>query len=206
MSENLKHSPEGLIEAFEHHLVYEVNMLRATNVCLSTPVEAFGRVVVNALIESFCVHARNLIDFFDQSSETPGKAQHNYLGAKHFTTGYVPWAEGIPSNDLISRLNKQISHLTYGRTAKDEEKIGDKQRSKLLEILEVELKQFRDCLKDPYAQRWPFNDGDESTLFLRNFQTGLPNVAVGSPEAASSSITTSATSTCTFVGHHKPNS
>lgn len=28
MTQSLKHSPDGLIEAFEHHLVYEVNMLR----------------------------------------------------------------------------------------------------------------------------------------------------------------------------------
>ena len=62
---NLKHSPEGLIEAFEHQLVYEVNMLRHARNFLRVP--AWSTELANAVIESFCVHARNLIEFFDQS-------------------------------------------------------------------------------------------------------------------------------------------
>jgi hypothetical protein len=54
MAMNLKHSPEGL-KAFEHHLVYEVNMLQHTFGFLNVP--AWNRELLNAIIESFCAHA-----------------------------------------------------------------------------------------------------------------------------------------------------
>src|SRR6516162_6299974 len=106
---NLKQSPEGLLEAFAHHLVYEVCMFRLTYLFLRLP--AWSGELANAIIESFCVHARNLIDFFSEESATPGQSD-NFMGAKHFCNGYAAWTEGGPSNDLRGRLNRQISHLT----------------------------------------------------------------------------------------------
>ena len=66
MATNLKHSPQGLMEAFEHHLVYEVNMLRHTFAFLH--VRAWSTELRNAIIETFCVHARNLVGFFDEEA------------------------------------------------------------------------------------------------------------------------------------------
>jgi len=74
VAKNLKHSPEGLIQAFEHHLVYEVNMLRNIYLLLLLPV--FRDSLANALIESFCVHARVLIEFFDEKSVGGPLSQH----------------------------------------------------------------------------------------------------------------------------------
>jgi hypothetical protein len=152
---NLKHTPEGLREAFAHHLVYEVNMFRLTYLLLQLPAWSGG--LANAIIESFCVHARNLIDFFSEKSATPGQS-NNYTGAKHFSDGYTAWTKGGPSHDLCGRLNRQISHITYDRTSKDQEKIGPKERAELVELIERELKIFSGCLRKPYKEDWPFGE------------------------------------------------
>ncbi len=166
---DLKHSKEGLMEAFDHQLVYEVDMFYRTYNFLDVPAWSPG--LANAIIESFCVHARNLIEFFDQESATPGQARSNYMGAKHFCDGYIPWTKGGPSNDLRGRLNRQISHLTYDRTSKEEEKIGRKERAKLVELIERELEVFGGCLRKPYVEKWPFakrgNPG--TTIWIGDF-------------------------------------
>jgi hypothetical protein len=111
-------------------------------------VRAWSRELANAIIESFCVHARNLIEFFDQKSATPGQARSDYIGAKHFCNGYIPWTKGGPSNDLRGRLNRQISHLTYDRT----------ERAELVRFIQRELEIFGRCLREPYKEKWPFED------------------------------------------------
>lgn len=155
MAPNLKYSPEGLMEAFEHHVVYEVNMLRHTFGFLH--VLAWSTELRNAIIKSFCVHARNLIGLFDENSATPGGS--NYVGARHLCRNdYEPWSEGRPSNDLVGRLNRQIAHLTYDRTSQDEEKIGAKEQLELMRLIDQELEIFGRHLREPYASRWPFRD------------------------------------------------
>jgi hypothetical protein len=139
------------MEAFEHHLVYEVNMLRSTFNFLHTP--AWSPELRNAIIEAFCIHARNLIKFFDDAG------QSNYVSAKHFCNNYKPWANGRPpSGDLRGRLNNQIAHLTYDRTARNEDKVGDNEQSELIALIEREIEIFRNSLKEPYKAKWPFNE------------------------------------------------
>ena len=155
MVENLKHSPEGLMEAFEHHLVYEVNMLRQAFDFLHVP--AWRPELRNMIIELFCVHARNLIGFFDENSATPGQSRSDYVGARHFCRNdYEPWRKGRPSNELSGRLNRQVSHLSYDRTSQNEGKIGPKDQLELVRLIEQELEIFGNCLREPYANRWPF--------------------------------------------------
>jgi hypothetical protein len=136
--------------------------------------------LANAIIESFCVHARNLIDFFSVDSATPPQASKNYVGAKHFCDGYAPWTKGGPNRELYGRLNAQISHLTYNRTSKDEEKIGPKEREELVELIERELEIFRGCLRRPYAEKWPFRTRSGSGTTLNTGE---------SPYGASSQVT-----------------
>ena len=52
-----------LIEIYNEHLPYEIDMLRSTYIHLTANPPPVG-VVKDALIESFCVHARSLLDFF----------------------------------------------------------------------------------------------------------------------------------------------
>lgn len=147
------------MEAFDHQLVYEVDMLRHTYNFLGKPIPS--RELANAIIESFCVHARNLIDFFSEPSDALSGPLKGHVAARHFCDGYTPWTEGGPGNDLKARLNNQISHLTYHRTTNDEKKIGRKERLALIRIIERELKIFKKYLKEPYATKWPFVGDDD---------------------------------------------
>lgn len=189
MATNLKHSTGGLIEAFEQHLVYEVSMLRHTfNFLL---VNAWSTELRNAIIESFCVHARNIVDFFDEKSSSPGQAKSDYVGAKHFCNpDYEPWTKGRPSNDLYGRLNRQVSHLTFDRTSKNEEKLGGKELGELFRLIEQELQIFGKYLRDPYAGKWPFGDNDKvavkatasvTNLSATNHTTSVSNSYDGGP-------------------------
>jgi hypothetical protein len=146
---------QTLDEMINHQLPYEVDMLRATFSYLSGGAVLrviFNGGVVNAFIESFCIHARNLIEFFEQQSTTP----KNVAGSRHFTLpSYVPFKMRQDHAALTHKLNNQITHLTYRRTTKDEEKIGDEDRAVLLQLLELEIERFSTNLRDRYRQQWP---------------------------------------------------
>src|SRR5205809_3763006 len=69
----------------------------------------------NCAIESFALHARNLIDFF---YTPPAKADD--VVAAHFFTDPGAWDSHRPAcpaalGDAKGRANKEVSHLTYGR-------------------------------------------------------------------------------------------
>jgi hypothetical protein len=79
-----------LVEIIDEHLPYEIDMLRLTYRELEATVvrgpneSRHQNACRFALIESFCVHARSLIDFFADSSTNPNDAI-----ASNFTTGFV---------------------------------------------------------------------------------------------------------------------
>lgn len=71
-----------LMDIIEKHLPYEIDMLRRTHTQLSKIDEADEqRAIRNALIESFCIHARSLLHFFANN-----KMRITDAIAKEFTT------------------------------------------------------------------------------------------------------------------------
>jgi hypothetical protein len=116
------------------HLVYEIDMLRETyQRCPKEETTITDDIIKNALIESFCVHARNLIELFEGKD-----AKYN---KKYSDSNYQPFStvhEDIIRN-IENRLNGQISHLVYrgrdGRTIETSEKINDKDRAEIFNIL-----------------------------------------------------------------------
>jgi hypothetical protein len=98
-------------------------------------------VINNALIEAFCLHARNLIEFFKKKANT-------YTGKN-----YKPFSQisGECLEKIKTRLNTQIVHLIYeGRTVVDSEKIDLKNRAEMLNILSAEIAQFKANLLPEY--------------------------------------------------------
>src|SRR5262245_16629784 len=99
-----------LKEVLGRHLVYEGWMLIETRRRLLGATDEMVRNVVrtdtvvrNALIESFCVHARNLIRFFRDRDDAKA--------SKFTDVAYTPFANGAIASDLVSKLNDQIMHL-----------------------------------------------------------------------------------------------
>jgi hypothetical protein len=96
------------------HLHYEFWMLMSVVNALASG-KVSDQWLVNALLESFVIHLRNLIDFF--YIERP---QNDDVIAADFFAKKDAWEKIRPaiSNDLSksrTRAHKEIAHLTYAR-------------------------------------------------------------------------------------------
>jgi hypothetical protein len=102
------------LSAAAEHLVYEVQMARATAVGLASGLFPIGPLH-DAVLESFIIHARNLVHFF-----FPQGAQASDVLAEHYFPTPKDWnslrGELPPSLvRLRGRANKEVAHLTYDR-------------------------------------------------------------------------------------------
>jgi hypothetical protein len=104
----LNQSREGMRELLIHHLRYEIDMLRCTFGRLHNPL--LHECDKNAFIESFGIHARNLIDFFRGNGK-------NCARAADFTVNRIYEVRSLTKtelpDDLYGKLNEQVAHLTY---------------------------------------------------------------------------------------------
>lgn len=114
------------------HVKYEIDMLRSTHECLRS--RKWDWAVQNALIESFWVHARNLLEFF-------GKQKNAHPVTSFCGTSYVP-LKFSSVRPLYRKICEQISHLKSGRTHDAEAKL-DVLNSGVREFLENEIEKFR---------------------------------------------------------------
>ena len=93
-------------------LVYEVQMLGYTRRKLQTR-EFDGQWTANTLIKSFCLHARNLNEFFLEEGR-----HKDLLKASAFADAdYKRPRNTRRRRALFSKINKQIAHLTKKRTS-----------------------------------------------------------------------------------------
>jgi hypothetical protein len=164
-------------EYFEEHLWYEIWMLGETYKLLNLPrVPISEKVIGNALIESFCTHARALIEFFDKRR-----------GADYYTA--VPYVRSNKYDKLKRQINNQISHVVdEGRSGEILEKIGSNERKELIDLLGPDIAIFKQTLKPPHDQWRSLPDVPDSCA------TGVGTVAaLASPYGASSSPTFGAT-------------
>jgi hypothetical protein len=88
------------------HLPYEIDMMRYAFRRLQSPLQSpLQQEELNALIECFCVHARNLLDFFWDRKPR----RKNYAIARHFVVDprcYKPFDGKNPkANGLYAKLN-----------------------------------------------------------------------------------------------------
>lgn len=134
-------------EILGEHLPYEIHMLQATHKRLLGVLS--DQVVANALIESFCIHARQLIEFFENKQG---------CRAKEFTGGTYQAMNLSNLETQRHKLNTQIAHLTARRTADSRGKIDCVEREKLLIALMCEARNFRNKLVPPYAGNFNFQE------------------------------------------------
>lgn len=99
------------------HLYYEVQMTFDLSVLLATS-HIPNPLVRNAMVETFPMHVRQLIDFFWRERSSNPKAERDAFAADYFDPG--EWAALRPERpaDLDAVWEKVgwgIVHLTYGR-------------------------------------------------------------------------------------------
>jgi hypothetical protein len=118
-----KRNPQELRDASEH-LLYELGMLDRLAHLLA--LSAFGEgPVANALLESFAMHARNLLQFFD----VPEKPREDDVLAEDYFGSSEAWESvrgAVPSalRGIAVRVGKEVAHLTYARLKVTEEVKG----------------------------------------------------------------------------------
>jgi len=94
-----------------NELHYEVWMLYEAARSIDSDPQPDRVSFNNALVESFCVHLRNLLDFFVSTPTKPDDLVALDFCSKGWTC--PPWT--IDLGDTRERLNKRLSHLTHRR-------------------------------------------------------------------------------------------
>lgn len=111
MPTRVTYSNQQLLDYSQEHLLYEFQMFRWVGQSLNQD-KGF---LLSALLESFAIHLRNLIDFFYTQ---PAEARNDDVVASDFFDAPTGWAPGaIPKSlqDARERANKEVSHITYKR-------------------------------------------------------------------------------------------
>ena len=111
MATRIGYTDQQLLDYSQEHLRYELHMFRW--VAEHLPEEK--GFLLSALLESFAIHLRNLIEFFYTE---PNNARNDDLVAADFFDSPSAWNPGaVPTslNDARERANKEISHITYKR-------------------------------------------------------------------------------------------
>jgi hypothetical protein len=115
-------------------------------------VEALIR---NATIETFWMHARCLIEFFNRET---GNYEASSAGARDFTTkAYRPSKDMKKLNgdkSLKTQINEQISHVGFCRKTEEWNKLGLTQMRYVKAIINEETEKFVTNLKPNFSQYW----------------------------------------------------
>jgi hypothetical protein len=131
-------------ELLGEHLNYEIDMLRETLMRFPSDKKSWDdltiteRVHRNAFIESFCTHARCLIEFFEKARGAAQYSDYDPAGIKPLSARYM------------QKINNQISHLLDCRTADPTRKISLEDRWEIARQIQAEVKRFIDGMKAEY--------------------------------------------------------
>jgi len=102
------------LQEASNHLRYEFSMLGSVAQAIASGMSSNGWLL-NALLESFVIHFRNLLDFF---YPTENAKNDDVLAEDYFDDG--AWNKIRPAlSDAMAqgkiRAHKEIAHLTYAR-------------------------------------------------------------------------------------------
>jgi len=128
-----------------HFIPYEVGMMRALHKKLGkgSPTQLDR----NADIESFHIHARNLVEFFTDDIQCA-------IDPRAFTEQrYQINGQFIPRN-LETKISQQIVHLTHERTDVTADKLSDVEREQTVKAIEKEIVRFEKDLRPEWLPTW----------------------------------------------------
>ncbi len=167
-------------ELLECHYKYEIDMLQHTYAYLGNGKYTNDTVIKNALIESFCIHARALMEFFEGKKERSTK---KYVGG-----GYIPLTvkRRTRIHQLRGMLNNQIAHVIIDqRTYNQSGKIGDSEREELIKILGPKSQEFQANLK---AECRSSSLPNITTIEITSTKAGATNVIAGAGTTTSAVV------------------
>jgi hypothetical protein len=138
--------PEYLANFIEEHLPYEFSMLKHTYARIhEVPNEADW----NAFLESFCIHARIIKEFFvgDRGNANNGLIASDFI---NFTNARVPSNLTGP----FIKLNEQITHLGRSRPTDGSAKFTRAHAEKVVAWLAPLIQNFLNALSPTDKRRW----------------------------------------------------
>jgi hypothetical protein len=141
---NKKPAPHLKEEFFTEHLPYEVSMLRATYELARAAKPAAEH---NAMVDSFLMHARNLIEFYKDRPSCD-------FDPRMFTNASFQLNKDFIADSLAARINRQTSHLTAKRISQSADELGPRDWALILRALEEEMNRFAKALTKDYAEKW----------------------------------------------------
>jgi hypothetical protein len=154
---NKRPHPHAKEEFFSRVLPYEISMFRATYALARAPrPEAENR----ALVESFLLHARNLIEFFKDKPSCD-------FDPRMFTVASYQLDKDFIADAVLPRINAQISHLTVRRISSDAAKLGPRDWALIVRALDGEINRFRNALAADYRAVWPADSPAAATTAAR---------------------------------------
>ena len=138
-------SEQEKLAYLEEHVSYDVVMLNYTFMRLLTlrPSSSEEQLDRNAFLESFGVHARNLVDFLSEKSREDGRN----------ASDYVPDFEAPDQarvKQAIFRLEKQILHVTSLRATDPQQKFNAGDARELYAWIVPAILKFQGQLGPPY--------------------------------------------------------
>jgi hypothetical protein len=132
------------------HLPYEIDMARETY--RASLADQPDQIIRNALVESWAIHARNLVEFFAGS--------HQAARVSTFVRSQYQPLNNPAVESLQSRISDQITHLTLDQPARPGKEI--RPDFEVMRLLEAEITRFlsnvapedramieRNCLSKP---------------------------------------------------------
>lgn len=139
----------------------------------------------NAYIESFFLHARNLISFFKNDTDCG-------FDLRYFTDlKYEPNGRLVPEK-LRRRINHQVPHLGTQRSDTTVLKLGPDERFQINDIVEKEIARFEKVLAAPYKTNWKVNPPVPTTIKFGR-----------TPSSATNSIIIVSSDSTTLLGDYK---
>ena len=144
MTTNKRPHPHAKEDFFTQLLPYEISMLRAAYDLARAPKAAAEH---RAMVESFLLHARNLIEFFKDKPSCE-------FDPRMFTVGSYQLDKEFVADAVLPRINAQISHLTARRISSEAAKMGPRDWALIVRALESEINRFRSALTADYREKW----------------------------------------------------
>ncbi len=125
---------DELSDYADHHLTYELYMLLWTASMLiplrglsdHTPIP---RIIHDSLLESFSIHARNLVDFLYIHSDKNRQDKASDVIVQDYIAPEAPLRNALPKitgalSIVNQKANKQVAHLTHDRISYEQEGKG----------------------------------------------------------------------------------
>jgi|ERR1043165_1916601 hypothetical protein len=131
------------------HFPYEIMMLDETVGLLG--IANLHPHIRNMAIESFWVHARNLVEFFTLRPNVDGTCS-GVASARDFTDS--GFRSDLTLGDLPDTINSQICHLRYERTSNVPEKLDGFDIQRVKAALDRDISKFIEHLWPDTRQFW----------------------------------------------------